>query len=87
MQTNNSEADDPVYMNKRGEIIPASNVPRSQYEAFVKRQIDESIPVKTDSNGKWIFVNMLIVGNVVPYGKRQIDESLPVKTDNGGNNI
>jgi len=46
------EADDPVYMNKRGEIIPASNVERSQYREFVKRQdIDEAIPVKTNQNG------------------------------------
>jgi hypothetical protein len=61
------EADDPVYMNKRGEIIPAAKVARSQYLDFVKRngmpgkrQIDESIPVKTNQDGRSQFILELI---------------------------
>ena len=32
-ETNYLEADDPVYMNKRGEIVPASNVARSDHKS------------------------------------------------------
>jgi hypothetical protein len=40
-------------MDAVGNIIPALKEKRSgvQWEEFVKRQIDESIPVKMDANG------------------------------------
>jgi len=92
-ETNYLEADDPVYMNKRGEIVPASNVARSQYLDFVKRngepkkrQIDESIAVKTDPQGIILLRvggRELILGDVVPFSKRGEPVILEVKPGTG----
>ena len=47
------DVEDPVKMDAVGNIIPALKEKRSgvQWEEFVKRQIDESIPVKMDADG------------------------------------
>ena len=46
-------------MDPRGDIIPAADEPLSQWNEYVKRQIDESVPVKTDNDGMKVRIGMI----------------------------
>ena len=56
-----------------GNIIPAANKPRSQWEDYLKRRQfgDEGVPTKTDEDGRLLDWNGLMYsGTVVFYEKR-----------------
>jgi len=57
-----------------GNIIPATNVRRSQFQEFKKRFIDEAIPVKMDVEGTSSgHTRRLIEGNIFPAVKRSAE--------------
>jgi hypothetical protein len=60
-------------MDKRGNIIPAANKPRSQWEDYLQRRQfgDEGIPTHTDANGSFFFCRWTnLLGNVI-FSKRE----------------
>ena len=59
-------------MDSEGNIVPATNLKRSQYHEFLKRQIDESVAVKTGGNGAEMIRMGIILGGVIPF-KRHVD--------------
>jgi hypothetical protein len=63
-------------MDAVGNIIPASKAKRSgvQWAEFVKRQIDEAIPVKMDANGTILQKNVLILGKIFPAKRNMPDQ-------------
>jgi len=67
---------DPVKMDRRGNIIPAANKPRSQWEDYLKRRQfgDEGTPTKTDDEGNIEFVGKRAeIPNEMPIAKRAAD--------------